>query len=215
MLRDLTPLQKTVVATLAGVVVLAAGAVALGRSRPLPPQESLPGYTAPAPAASLTVYVTGAVRQPGLWVLPKGARLAQAVEAAGGLTPEADATGLNLARPLRDGQHVVIPQKEPASLPAITPATVAPLPPSPPPASPSRPPDRSERPGAAPSLTSVNLNAADAARLARLPGISAELAEQIVAYRTAHGGFRRVEELLLIPGMTPARLEQLRPYLTL
>ena len=63
--------------------------------------------------------------------------------------------------------------------------------------------------------TPVNLNTADAAQLAHLPGLTPSLAQRIIAYRTAHGPFHRPEELLLVKGMTPTILAQTRPYLIL
>ncbi len=91
-----------------GVAVLAAGALAAGvlfGGRPSPPPT-----VAVVPAADqITVHVTGAVRSPGLVRVPAGARVAEAVAAAGGLASDALAGGINLAAPVRDGMQVVVP----------------------------------------------------------------------------------------------------------
>ncbi len=208
MLKDLTTVQKAVLVTLVAVIVLSAAAVAFRRGQSLPPDETAPTARAASPAAArpVTVQVTGAVLHPGVYILQNGDRAGEAIEAAGGVTSDADAAGVNFARRLRDGQHLQIPHRRstpPASprAPVSTSSTSRPPRPAPPP------------PSAAPSP--VNLNAADAAQLARLPGLSRALAERLVAYRTVHGQFRRLEETLLVKGMTPAILEQARPYLSL
>ena len=206
MLKDLTTVQKAVLASLTAIVVLSAGAVAFSRGRALPPQEPLPASASPASGGTLTVHISGAVAHPGVYTLPRGDRLAQAIEAAGGLAPDAEASGLNLARPLREGERLRVPPRKAAPAPATVRAASPPKPPRPP------------RPAAGPAPTApapVSLNTADAAQLARLPGLSRTLADRVVAYRTTHGHFRRVEELLLVQGMTPKILEQVRPYLTL
>lgn len=191
------------------MVVVAAVLVAVGRGRSLPPD----GFPPPAPSLPtepcVTVYVTGAVARPGLYVLPRGARVAQALAAAGGATAEASLTGLNLARRLKDGDRVTVRSRGRAA-PAPTAPPQVPTPPSASAAAGDSSPDT-----APPESGPVRLNTATTAQLAALPGLTPRLAERIVAYRTAHGGFRRVEELLLVPGMTPAILSQARPHLAL
>ena len=204
MLKDLTTVQKTVLAALVALIVLSAGAVAFQRTHSLPPDDAAPG----TPAASrrpLSVQVSGAVVHPGVYPLQSGDRVAQAVEAAGGLTPDAEAKAVNLARHLRDGQSIQIPRKQSAPPASVKPAA---HPSSPSPPRPTPPP-----PPAAPAP--VNLNTADATQLAHLPGLTRSLAQRIVAYRTDHGPFHRPEELLLVKGMTATILAQARPYLIL
>ncbi|GAB3171444.1 hypothetical protein GCM10027059_39760 [Myceligenerans halotolerans] len=149
------------------------------------------GAGSPAGAAGLEVvaHVVGAVRDPGLVELPGGARIADAVEAAGGPTDEADLSGVNLARPVADGEQIHVPK------PGETPVT-------------------SGDPGAVPDTGGgdvVDLNTADAATLETLPGIGPALAQRIIDWRTANGPFASVDELDDVSGIGPAVLEQIRP----
>jgi competence protein ComEA len=146
----------------------------------------------PPPAAvraDVTVHLTGAVTSPGVYTLPEGGRLQDAVSAAGGLAREADEQRVNLATRLRDGEQYHIPRLGEASTPA--PGLVAP-----------------------PASTLVNLNTASAEQLATLPGIGATRAQAIVAYRQQHGSFQRVEDLLAVSGIGPSTLERLRTLVT-
>ncbi|MDI3298304.1 MAG: helix-hairpin-helix domain-containing protein [Bacillota bacterium] len=175
---------------------------------------------APAPAeANILVHVAGAVRQPGLYPLPRGARLGEAVEAAGGLTEQAAADVLNLAAPLVDGVRVTVPTREQAARfpgwpvlstdPGAGPAGAAPSPLGPPAAS-----GGSAGPGAKGSVgggAPLDLNRASADELDRLPGIGPSRAAAIVALREARGGFHSVDELLEVRGIGPVLFEQIRP----
>ncbi len=146
----------------------------------------------PTPARIL-VHVAGAVARPGVYELPPGSRVHDALEAAGGALPQAQLEALNLAQPLQDGQRLWVPRRgEPSPTPQ----------PSPSPPSPTTP---------GPSLR-LNLNTATAEELEALPGIGPVLARRIVAYREQNGPFRSVDELLNVKGIGPAVLEKLRPY---
>jgi competence protein ComEA len=162
---------------------------------------SAPGATtgaAPSPAAGsapVVVHVVGQVRDPGLVEVPAGSRVADAVEAAGGLTGEADPAALNLARPVVDGEQLLVPrpgEAVPAPAGAPVPAAGAPTAPG----APAGP---------------VPLNTATPAELDALPGIGPVLAARIVEWREANGGFRSVEELSEVSGIGDAVLEQVRP----
>ncbi|HEV2757855.1 MAG TPA: ComEA family DNA-binding protein [Actinomycetota bacterium] len=148
---------------------------------------------APSPAASpqLLVHVAGAVARPGLYALPAGARVADAVEAAGGAARRADLGLLNLAEPLVDGVKIEVLER--GARPA------APTP-----------------PGAATGApAAVSLNSADAAALETIPGVGPVTAAAILAYRDEAGPFTSVEQLLEVSGIGPATLESVRPYVTL
>ncbi|MEX0788464.1 MAG: ComEA family DNA-binding protein [Anaerolineales bacterium] len=139
----------------------------------------------------LYIHVTGAVVRPGVYPLPLGALVRDAVGAAGGVLPQAAVDRLNLAAPVADGQQVVVPAIPTAS-PIPTPGTALP---------------------ASPSSGLLSLNSATATELETLPGIGPVLASNIIAYREAHGPFARIEDLLRVPGIGQAKLDQIQPFL--
>lgn len=141
----------------------------------------------------VTVDVTGKVRRPGIVVLDAGARVVDAVEAAGGARPGADLSTINLARLLVDGEQVVVG----------APAGAAPAPGATPAA-----------PGATAAGTLVNLNLASVTELEELPEVGPVTAAAIVAWRDEHGGFTSVEELLEVSGIGDKTLEMIRPHVT-
>ncbi|WP_344629688.1 ComEA family DNA-binding protein [Streptomyces glaucosporus] len=151
-----------------------------------PPRSPEPfAPSAPAPGGrQLLVDVSGKVRNPGVHRLPAGARVADALRAAGGVRPGTDLRGLNRARPVADGEQIVV--GEPAA------AAAAPAPPAGggPPAG-----------GALPAGVPVSLNSATVDQLDALPGIGPVTAQRIVDYRTEHGGFTSVEQLREVSGI--------------
>lgn len=173
---------------------------------------STPGTPA-GPAASgspslLNIHVVGAVRSPGVVTVAPGARVEDAVKAAGGLKG-ADASGINLARPLADGEQVIVPR------PGETPPAPAP------PASPAggQPAGGAAGAPASPGSSAgasgaVNLNTADAAALDTLPGVGPVLAQRIIDWRTEHGRFSSVDELGEVSGIGDKALERLRSKVT-
>ncbi|MFF2267505.1 ComEA family DNA-binding protein [Cellulosimicrobium cellulans] len=141
-----------------------------------------------APTGSVVVHVVGQVVTPGLVTVAADARVADALEAAGGATAEADLAALNLARTVTDGEQIVVPR----------PGEVVP-------AAGSAPPAAGTTAGGA-----VDLNTADAAALDALPGIGPVLAERIVAWREENGPFTTVDELGEVSGIGPAVLADVR-----
>ncbi|HLF69168.1 MAG TPA: ComEA family DNA-binding protein [Gaiellaceae bacterium] len=168
---------------------------------------SAPEVVAPVePVASaptrgiLVVHVVGAVRRPGLFRLPDGSRIADAVARAGGATAKADLAGLNLAAPLVDGTQVLVPRRESApgsSGPAGAGGGIA----------------GAAAPGGGAGLK-LSLSSATAAELDELPGVGPITAQKIVDYRAEHGPFRSVDDLDAVPGIGPTRIEQLRDLVT-
>ena len=144
----------------------------------------------------VVVDVEGAVLQRGIHHLPVGARVADAVAAAGGLGPTADGARLNLAAVLQDGQRVYVP-----AVGEQPPAVVGPG------------AGRAGR-GADAHPTPVDLNTADAAALEALPGVGPALAAAIIQHRDQIGGFTSVDQLADVRGIGAAKLEQLRPLVT-
>ena len=197
--------DHVIVATAVAVVVL--GAIAW-RSRATAPVVAPPArlpasiapagaspVASPAPAAVVLVHVAGAVRRPGLYELPAGARVADAIESARGPRATADLSAVNLAEPLVDGQKLDVPRRGEA--PVGTPSSVPPSTTAP-------------SPGAA----LVDVNVADQATLETIPGIGPVTATAIIGYREEVGGFESVEQLLEVSGIGPATLESIRPYVT-
>jgi competence protein ComEA len=178
-------------ALVAAVVVVVAATLAWwSRPRVEPVAAATEAASAPAagPAspAVIVVAIAGRVVRPGLVRLPPGSRVADAIEAAGGVLPGTDMSYVNLARKLVDGELIVI---------GATP-----------------PPDQ---PGAGGQPAGpVNLNTATLAQLDTLPGVGPVLAGRIIDYRTKHGGFHSVSELRQVEGVGDARYEQLKDLVT-
>lgn len=202
-------LVAAAVAVLAVLGGAAFGAYLLLRPPAPPPEITLPmagtdadpaGPTSSATVAATTVpdevvvHAAGAVARPGLYRLPAGSRVADLVDAAGGLAPGADADRINLAAPLEDGQRVYIPRAGEA-IPPENPVAGGPG------------PDGGGTPSA---LEPLDLNQATVDELDTLPGIGPTIAGAIVRYRDEHGPFRSVEQLLDVPGIGEAKLAQLR-----
>lgn len=145
----------------------------------------------PAPTPEpILVDVSGEVSVPGIFTLPKNSRVADAIDIAGGLSPNADTSRINLAARIKDGDKVWVP--------AIGDASSADL----------DIPSRSNG-------VLININTASAKEIEALPGIGEVKAAQIVAYREEHGLFTNFEDLLSIPGIGPELLEKIRPSITL
>lgn len=138
----------------------------------------------------VVVHVVGQVGEPGVVHLDAGARVADAIEAAGGATAEADLPSLNLARVLTDGEQVLVPRPgEQATGPAA---------------------GASGGTGVAAAGGLLDLNAADVTALDGLPRIGPVLAQRIVDWRTEHGRFTAVDELAEVTGIGPSVLADLR-----
>ena len=174
----------------AGLLLLAVVYRVLASRPPDPPPvavEERPGAQAPrSRAGRVYVHVAGAVRRPGLYRVREGARVAAALELAGGPTRKADLAGTNLAARVEDGQQIVVAARGTATAPAAAPSAGG---------------------AAAGPLSLAN---ATQAQLEELDGIGPTLAARILEYRDAHGGFRSVEELGEVDGIGEVRLEALR-----
>ncbi|MFE5294222.1 ComEA family DNA-binding protein [Isoptericola sp. NPDC056618] len=165
-----------------------------GGGAPATPETPAPG--------TVVVHVVGEVREPGLVTVPAGARVADAVAAAGGTTRRADAAALNLARAVVDGEQIRVPRpgEQVASADGA--------------------PDGAGEDGTgggadASAGGAVNLNSAGAADLEELPGIGPALAERIVTWRDENGPFTSVDELDEVSGIGPSVLGQVRDLVTL
>src|SRR5690625_2051118 len=180
------------------------------RSDPGPQASPLQSPPPPAPVASsatITINVVGHVAKPGVHTLPAGARVVDAIEAAGGATPPADLTRLNLARVLSDEEYLAVlaTSEDPPEL----------LEPHAPAASGATPPDSGPGEGEGQGGGGVlNLNTATEEQLQSLPGVGPVMAGRIVAWREEHAGFRSVDELHEISGVGPKVFAQLEPLVT-
>jgi|SRR5579884_16428 len=173
-------------ALVAAVILLRHGSSSgAGPSTRLPVPPIVPRrHAATAGARRVVVDVVGAVRRPGVYTLPQGSRVEDAVAHAGGLTRAAQRTAVNLAAPLADGEQVLVAGRGVvgAGAPAAGGSASAP----------------------------VSLSTATAEQLDALPGIGPVTAQKIVAYRQQHGPFTSVEGLDAIPGIGPARIADLK-----
>jgi competence protein ComEA len=187
--------QEAVALGLLLLAVVAGAAFAYARSLPRP---AAPGARplasaseARSPGARVVVHVAGAVVRPGVYELPGGARVVDGLQAAGGPAADADLAAINLARPLADGERVWVPRRGEA------PQAVA----------------AGEGSGGE-AGRKVNLNTATVAELEALPGIGQVLAERIVEYRTKHGPFRSVRDLLKVEGIGERKLQSIQDHVT-
>jgi competence protein ComEA len=171
-----------------------------GGREPAPSGAGQSPGAGPAPSASpdggLLVHVVGAVAEPGLVTVPDGARVADALQAAGGATGKADLTSVNLARTVVDGEQLYVPEPGEAvpgaaGEPPGTGGLGAPV-------------------GNAAAGGAVDINAADAVALEALPGVGPSIAQAIVEWREANGPFASVDELEDVPGIGPATLDEIR-----
>jgi competence protein ComEA len=170
-------------------VVLSTGAAPLVTPGPVPTAAAATtAAAAPTPVAEVVVHVAGQVARPGLVRLPAGSRVADAIQAAGGVTRPRAADTVNLARVLVDGEQVLVGVPGAAVPGAAVPGGVA--------------------AAAAPAV--LDLNAASVTDLDSLPGVGPVLAARIVAWRAANGPFRSVDELGEVSGIGDAILAQVR-----
>lgn len=173
--------------------------------------------------ATVRVHVAGAVNNPGVYTLPAQGRTVDAIAAASGAAADADLDRVNLAGTLSDGVQIYVPHRGETAAPAqIQPnggtantgqgnaangASQGGTQPQP-----ARTLTASG--SAQKGSTPVNINTATAEELQSLPRIGPAMAQRIIAWREAHGGFRSVDELDAVPGIGPSMLENLRPLVT-
>ena len=170
------------------IAASAAGVVAILLRDPSPGavEVVLPTST---PPSDVRVYVTGAVNEPGVHLVEEGARLADAVEAAGGAAPDADLVAVNLAMRVADEDHWHIPRIGEAGPPSTTVSGSA------------------DSPGGS---DKVDVNSASAEELETLPQIGEVRARDIIAHRDANGPFNTIEDLIEVSGIGPRTLDTIR-----
>ncbi len=152
-------------------------------------ETGLPDTSEDDAGKRICVFVCGAVREPGVYELPEGSRVRDALAAAGGFREDADREYVNLAGPVADGDQIRLPTEEEAAA-------------------------AGNLTGAADQAGIVNINTADAGELMTLPGIGETRAEEIIRYRTRQGGFASPEEIMNVSGIGEASYEKIRDRIT-
>ena len=186
--------QAIILSTLVGF--LFAGIVVLIAGRPRGEPIRLGPPPTPGP---IVVYVTGEVNRPGVYSLPDGSRIQDAIQAAGGATNQGNLLPMNLAAPLQDGMRIWIP-----SVNTPTPLTDTR----------SSPVEKATRP--APSKDNpLNINIASQEELEMLPEIGEARASAIIEYRTQNGLFTRLDDLKNVNGITPSVFDRIKDLITL
>jgi competence protein ComEA len=171
------------------------------------PPRGAPVQLLPLPTpAPIQVHVSGAVVHPGVYALPAGSRAEQAIQAAGGAAAQADLQALNLAAILEDGSQLVVP-------------TVAPLETaiaySPPVRTTDLPTEVSDWKTPTPTVTfPININTASLQELDALPYIGQVRGSEIIAYRQAHGPFKRIEDIMKVYGITQDIFDRIKDLIT-
>lgn len=178
--------------------------------------------------ATVRVHVAGAVNNPGVYTLPARGRTVDAIAAASGAAADADLDRVNLAGTLSDGVQIYVPHRGETAAPAQIQPNGGTANTGQGNAANGAAQNGASQGGAQPQpartltasgsaqkgSTPVNINTATAEELQSLPRIGPAMAQRIIAWREAHGGFRSVDELDAVPGIGPSMLENLRPLVT-
>lgn len=171
-----------------------------------PDEKNVREEESSAPEAICIVYICGAVAHPGVYELPEGSRIYQAVEAAGGFLPEAKEQLLNLAAPVADGMKITVFTKEEAdtvseadviSVPALISSS-----------------GLTGEAGLDKGTGQININTAGKDELMTLKGIGESRAEDIIAYREKHGLFRKIEDIMKVPGIKDGAFQKIKDDIT-
>ena len=178
-----------------GVVcgILGVGLLLLAVSQPRGQAVQL---SPPATAAPLIVHITGAVVDPGVYSQPPGSRVMDAIQAAGGLTTDADSTLINLAKMVEDGMQIWVPRQLAGDLERINPGKAE------------------ENPVAGNLGALININTATQTELETLPGIGPVTAEAIIQYRQENGPFSEIQGIQAVSGIGPVTFEKIREFIT-
>jgi len=178
------------------------------------PPRGLPVQLSPPPTpVPLQVYVSGGVAQPGIYSLPLDSRVQDAIDAAGGLLPQAALYSINLAAPVKDGERldipILAPTTQPQAVSAAAPAAVQAA------VSVSEPqimPTAAVLPA---EPGKVNINTAGLEELDTLPGVGPVTAQKIIDYRQANGPFQTIEAIMDVSGIGPATFVKMQDLITI
>jgi competence protein ComEA len=194
-----SPREKKLAIAFVVICIFALGALLWNQTelplqqQPLPtyqPQQQVKLEEKKVPQTAI-IDVKGAVKKPGIYHLPTPVRLYQALEAAGGVTEQADVRQMNMAKEIADGSMIYIPKKG-----EQIPAEASPL-----------------QPNSEKENGKINLNTATLQELESLPGLGPTKAQAIIQYRGEHGGFQSVDQLLEVPGIGERTLERIKEQL--
>ncbi len=163
----------------------------------LPPRGQPLTLSNPPTPGPITVYITGAVINPGVYTLPRLSRVNDVVLSAGGFSPSADQAAVNLAAQLEDGSEIIVPTIIDSTAAAETAANSKKIPQS------------------TPTVNfPIDINTASVSVLQELPGIGSTKAEAIVSYRQEHGPFAKIEDIMDVPGIGSGIFSQLKGLIT-
>lgn len=162
--------------------------------------------TSPSSPAEIVVHVSGEVRNPGVYKLPGNSRVNDAIAAAGGPTSEADLDSINLAAFLEDGEKIILPKKVPLEVNSVLPESTVP--------EEEDFVDQTQRQTSSSEKSKININTCTQADLESLPGIGSVLAQRIIDYRKANGGFKDIEEIKEVSGIGDKKFEAIKDLIT-
>lgn len=199
------PMYKRPLVVLIGLIILIAGGSYLYmHTSEEDSMEDLPSTTEESSgkvAGSVTVYIAGEVKNPGLVTLNGEARIGDAVKACGGFTEEADQTKVNLAKHLEDGVQITVLKKRGLGGGGVN------------------NPHSSASGGNAGASSGdsgvVSLNSASVEELAKLPGVGPKTAQKIIEYREQHGGFQQIEDVMKVKGIGKAKFAKIKDHVEL
>jgi competence protein ComEA len=192
---DFTRREQIFLAVIIVIIICTSGVVFWTKQKPAaiitPPPSPVDQKKELVKPKEVVVYVSGAVKQPGVVKLPSGSRVIDALNLLGGPLPAADLNGVNLAALLVDGQQIHIPNQGDGGSGSVVTAG-------------------SKTPGG-----KVNINNADAAALDLLPGVGPAMAQKIIDYRKSNGPFRMLEDIKNVPGIGESKYQNLKDKITL
>ncbi|SHK96940.1 helix-hairpin-helix domain-containing protein [Desulforamulus aeronauticus] len=201
--------EQLVIIVIAAILLFTAGYRLASRPSPTVELVGSSSSESTPEEGDLLVHVTGAVEKPGLYKLPPGSRVNDAIERAGAL-PEADLSGLNLAARLKDEHKLIVPSLAPQTEPneamplvAGSVAVTAPV-----------PAGKPSQKTVANTTGKVNINTAGISELDSLPGIGPALAERIIQYRQANGLFQSPQDLMNVSGIGEKKFADLEQLIT-
>ncbi|MFC1996849.1 helix-hairpin-helix domain-containing protein [Chloroflexota bacterium] len=187
-----------------GVVIGLLGSGVIWLASQNPPGNPITLLPPPTPIP-IQVHITGEVQNPGVYALPIGSRVKDAIEAAGGYTENANKTALNLAATLEDGVRVQVPAKPQMEAPTPSEATTP---------EPEVAPSLPTTPNTEPLSQLININTADQMALETLTGIGPVTAEKIITFREENGPFSSIEEIQKVSGIGPVTFENIKDFIT-